>query len=219
MKLALQPSLLPSLCWRQRMEVQPWWERSGAAGRSSESSLLLQKPQLSLKPRPVHSGPIASSPTCFYCLSKEARLFSKHPPSPAKAQLTADSDPLQSQWGRPERWDGLAWGFRGRQWQGGGPEHASPAPRWRALDYPRSRWQRLRKRSSGDWHRNAHGSLEPEATHAKWGLQSWVFWGLTNYFHLNLDWESKTTIFKSRISLSLDLKSIVFIRFLLSGPC
>lgn len=50
---------------------------------------------------------------------------------------------------------------------GWGSEPTSPAPRWRAFLTARSRWQRLRKRSSGDWHRNAHDSLEPEATHAK----------------------------------------------------
>lgn len=80
--------------------------------RSSESSLLLQKPQLSLKAPSCALGAYRW-PTCFYCLSKEARLFSKHPPSPAKAQLTADSDPLQSQWGRPERWTDWPGGSEG----------------------------------------------------------------------------------------------------------
>lgn len=69
MELALQPSLLASLCWWQKDGGSAMMaERVGGRG-SSKSSLLLQKPQLSLKAPSCVLG-AHLWPTCSHCLSK-----------------------------------------------------------------------------------------------------------------------------------------------------
>lgn len=166
MKLALQPSLLPSLCWRQKDGGSAMMGEKVGGRESSESSLLLQKPQLSLKAPSCAFGAY-HWPTCSHCLSKGGQAVLQAPTQ--SCQSTAHSRLRPSQVTVRASWEmeGQAWGFRGRQWQGGGQN-----PRLQPLGGGLSWLQGLDGRGSGKGaQETATGmlmtGLEPEATHAK----------------------------------------------------
>ena len=184
MELALQPSLLASLCWRQKDGGSAMMaERVGGRGRS-KSSLLLQKPQLSLKAPSCVLG-AQLWPTCSHCLSKGGQAVLQAPTQ--SCQSTAHSRPRPSQVTVRAPWEveGLARGSdRGRQWQGGGQN-----PGLQSLSWGFSWWHGLDGRG---WGKGVLRRLPQECSWQgwsqrqhmpKWGHTGLGIWGLTNNFH------------------------------------